>query len=117
MTLPLNPETIAACYDFLAETPPFNRWNLPPAEDVTFRISRSISTRGTYIWDGKRHIITISAVNTKRTQALVETLSHEMVHLHEEQNGFARSDVQHSKAFLKCASQVCKVHGFDEAVF
>ena len=117
MTLPLNPETIAACYDFLAETPPFNRWNLPPAEDVKFVVTRSIINRGTYQWDGARHIITISAANNKRTQALVETLAHELVHLHEQQNGFARADVNHSKAFLKCAAQVCKVHGFDEAVF
>ena len=117
MTLPLNPETIAACYDFLAETPPFNKWNLPPAEDVVFRVYKSVQNRGEYLWDGEKHIIWISAHNTKRTMALVETMAHEMVHLHERQNGFATSGVVYSKAFLKCAAQVCKVHGFDEAVF
>lgn len=117
MSLSLTPDALAACYDFLAETPPFNKWNLPPSDEVMFIVCRSKENRGDYHWNGERHVIRISSRYAKRTHALVETMAHEMIHLFEEEAGFSKPNVQHSKAFQKLAKRVCKIHGFDEAVF
>lgn len=113
----LHPDHLAATYDLLSIMPPFDKWNLPPSDDVMFIVNRSKENRGDYHWNGERHVIRISSRYNKRTQALIETMAHEMVHLFEEEAGFARPNVQHSKAFMKLAKRVCKAHGFDEAVF
>lgn len=117
MSLPLHPDHLAASYDMLRTMPPFNRWKMPPSDEVMFVVNRSIKNRGTYFWDGRRHVITVSSHYHKRTMSLVETMAHEMVHLVEEKAGGARQDVQHSAKFMRMAKQVCRVHGFDEAVF
>jgi hypothetical protein len=38
MTLPLTVATLAHAYDYLCEFPPFDKWNLPPSEEVKFSI-------------------------------------------------------------------------------
>ena len=44
-------------------------------------------------------------------------MAHEMVHMHEETEHHARSDVAHSKLWVKLATRVCKHHEFDEKLF
>ena len=117
MTLPLNRDMLAAAYDYLVQTPPFNRWNMPDSEDVTFRVIRDPHVRGWYLLghDGK-HTIAISSKCIGRTESLMETLAHEMIHLHQ---GDVRMETgaEHNRAFWKLAECVCKVHGFDERLF
>lgn len=113
----LTLDALANCYDFLAETKPFVRLGLPPSDEILFVITRHRDRRGDYYWDGKRHVIRISSVNVKRTDGLVRTMAHEMLHLAEEHNGLSKRNVEHSKTFLKLAKQVCRIHGFDEAEF
>ena len=113
----LSRDSLAACYDFLAETPPFNKWGLPPSEDVSFRIIRGKDVRGWYIMRGDKPEIAISSACVKRTDTLTATMAHEICHLYEDRAGFSRPDVIHGKAFLKLAAQVCKHHGWDEALF
>lgn len=119
MTLPLSPEMLAAAYDFLSTTPPFAEWNLPPSEDVGFKVSRSRSRFGFYRWDGTRHTITVSVNAVAYSSTLLETLSHEMVHLHLEELGMddRGGTNTHSGAFRNLADEVCKVHGFDPKAF
>lgn len=120
MTLPLNKETLAAAYDYLRTTPPFNRWNLPDSEDVVFTVGRTEADYGWYHKKGDRHTITASAGKIGHTQTLIEFLGHEMVHLHLELTGMeSRSGgaYTHNHAFRKCAAQVCKAHGFDPKSF
>lgn len=117
MSLTLTPEILSAAYDYLAGTEPFNKWNLPPSDEVLFVVNRSRKYYGDYHWDGDRHVIRISSHFNRRTDTLMRTCAHEICHLVEEHAGFSRSDVQHSMAFQKLAKQVCKAHGFDEAVF
>lgn len=117
MSLSLTPDALAACYDFLAETPPFNKWNLPHSDEVMFIVNRSQKYYGDYHWNGERHVIRISSHFNRRADTLLRTTAHEMIHLFEEQAGFSKPNVQHSKAFQKLAKRVCKIHGFDEAVF
>lgn len=117
MSLPLNPETLAAAYDFLRTTPPFNGWNLPEGDDLTFKVIKDPALRGSYRRDRKnRHVISISAASIGFTESLVETMSHEMIHLHEALTGLETA-AQHGAAFHKYADQVCKVHGFDRKLF
>ncbi len=41
MTLPLTPEMLRACYEFLRSTPPFRRWSLPPGDEIGFHVTRN----------------------------------------------------------------------------
>jgi hypothetical protein len=40
------PELLAAAYELLGHTAPFDKWNLPEPDDIEFRVSKR-STRGT----------------------------------------------------------------------
>lgn len=119
MTLPLTPEMLAASYDFLSVTPPFNGWNLPPSEDVGFKVVRSRARFGYYRWDGTRHVIAISANAVAYSGTLMATMSHEMIHLHlEELDMDRRGDTNtHNGAFRQLAEEVCRFHGFDPKAF
>lgn len=121
MTLPLTPEILRTAYDFLASTPPFNRWNMPEGEDVAFRlihVEHAVAA-DRWAWYDKikgRHTIAISRTRTGYTASLMALLAHEMIHLHEQQSGMATSS-QHTKAFWKLAARVCRYHGFDPKSF
>lgn len=119
MTLPLTPEMLAASYDFLSVTPPFSTWNLPPSEDVGFKVVKSRSRFGYYRWDGTRHVIAISANAVGYIGTLMATMSHEMIHLHlEELNMDNRGGTNtHNGAFRQLAEEVCRFHGFDPKAF
>lgn len=119
MTLPLSKEILAAAYDFLAVTPPFNKWNMPPSDEIGFKVSRSRSRFGFYRWDGTRHTITISSNSVAYSGTLMSTLSHEMIHLHLEELGMdGRGGTNtHTGAFRSLAEEVCKYHGFDHKAF
>lgn len=119
MTLPLTPEMLASAYDFLAITPPFDGWNLPPSDEVVFKVSRSRRWFARYRWDGARHTIEVSANSVAYSDTLIVKMSHEMVHLHLEELGMdgRGGSNTHSGAFRQLAEEVCKVHGFDPKAF
>lgn len=119
MTLPLTREMLAAAYDFLVMTPPFNSWNLPPSDEIAFKVTRSRRWFARYRWDGKRHTIEISGNAVAHSDTLLAKLSHEMVHLHLEElgmDGRGTADT-HSGAFRHLAEEVCAVHGFDPKAY
>lgn len=120
MTLQLTPEMLAAAYDFLRTTPPFDKWNLPESEEVGFKLSRNRKELGRYQWDGAKHTITASAIAIGHTATLMRFMAHEMIHLNLEEIGMeSRRGGQdtHNGAFRVLAAQVCKVHGFDPKAF
>ena len=117
MSLPLTPDILRHSYDFLNTTPPFNRWNLPDGEEITFVVIRSKTDAGWHMFDGGKHTIAISGRCVGFTHKLIEVMAHEMVHAHEKHAGAARSGVAHSAAFHRWAAQVCKIHGFDPKGF
>lgn len=119
MTLPLTPEILRAAYDFLCTTPPFSKWNMPPGEDVKFRVLRGSPHRldyGEYQFVKRKHVISVMRARTGHTLSLMVLMAHEMVHLYEQETGFATA-AQHTKTFLKLAERVCKYHGFDPKAF
>jgi len=117
VTLPLTPEILSAAYDLVKACPPFSRWNLPESEDIIFRVIKDPSRRGFYRRDRlNRHSISISASCIGFVESLVETMAHEMIHLHEALIGLETA-AQHGKAWNKFADQVCKSMGFDRKLF
>jgi hypothetical protein len=116
MTLRLNKEMLAACYDFVVACPPFDRWNLPPSEDVVFKVIRSNTTRGWYTFKNGRHTIAISQNCVGHTISLLSVMMHEVLHLHQKHNCLETS-AMHNAAFQKDALRICKIHGFDPALF
>jgi SprT-like family len=119
MTLPLTPEMLAAAYDFLSLTPPFDRWNMPPSDETSFKVSRSRKWFARYRWDGIRHTIEMSANAVAYSDTLFAKLSHEMIHMHLEELGMEGrgGPDTHSGAFRSLAEEVCKHHGFDPKAF
>lgn len=120
MTLPLTAEMLEACYEFLKTTPPFTSWNMADGEDVKFGVSKKLKkTFAQYQWDGERHTVTIAAGSVGHTKTLIESLAHEMIHMHLEENGMESNGGTnfHNAAFRKFAAEVCKHHGFDPKAF
>lgn len=120
MSLELNKEMLAHMYDYLCATPPFNTWNMPPSEEVVFKVAKTRHRQGWYQWDGKQHTITASAGRVSYSYTLVVLLAHEMIHLHLEDSNMeskATSNDVHNAAFRVLADKVCKVHGFDPKAF
>lgn len=111
----MTPDTLRACYNFLNETRPFDRWNLPDGEDVEFRVVRDPKLFGWHKFNGTRHCIAISSSCVRQTDTLVRTMAHELVHMREQQMGVYGS--AHGRAFRRWAAQVCKHHGFDPGAF
>lgn len=118
MTLPLTPEMLAAAYDFLAVTPPFSAWSMPPSDEVKFKVGRFRTHCAHYQWDGK-HTITASKNAIGHTDTLMRKLAHEMIHLHLEELSMDGRGTPHthSGAFRLLAEEVCGYHGWDLKVF
>lgn len=117
MTLHFTADTLRAAYNFLNETPPFNKWNLPDGEDVEFVVIRSKTDAGWHKIENGRNVIAASSVCIGRTESLVELMAHEMVHAHQRSMGTETSGVTHNRAFELLAAQVCRHHGFDPKLF
>lgn len=117
--LPLTPEVLAAAYDYLATCEPFCRWNLPDSDDIKFRVTRTSKVFAQYIWDGE-HTIEVSSANVGHTKTLMETMGHELIHLHLRLTGMeSRSSNPnvHNMPFRKLAARACKTHGWDLKAF
>lgn len=116
MGIKLTPEVLAAAYDLLLTLEPFVEWNLPPSEDVRFKVIRSVNNRGWYKFDNNWHTIAISQRCVGHTISLIEVMAHEMLHLHQRHNCLETSGM-HNKSFLLEAERICAIHGFDPALF
>jgi SprT-like family len=117
VTLPINADVLRGCYNFLNETEPFRRWNLPDGEDVRFVVTRSRSNAGRHWTENDKHIIEISGALLGHTHSLIEIMAHEMVHAHERRNKGASSCGEHGASFKRWAGAVCRYHGFDPKYF
>jgi hypothetical protein len=114
--LHLTPEILRAAYDYLRATPPFNRWKLPPADEVEFHVTRHKDRTGDCETGpaGQEPIIRISATLVGWTSSLMATMAHELIHVYLDRKGVR---AHHGAAFRRCAAQVCRRHGFDPKLF
>jgi len=122
----LTPEIIRAAYDYLSETEPFNKWNLPNGEDIVFRVTKPAKWTGKTmgcthctIHEGDRcsFILDISGTHHHHTASLMLTMAHEMIHVHQRHNCINRGKKSHDATFKKYALEVCEIHGFDPGQF
>lgn len=109
MTFKLNPAVLRYSYDFLCTTEPFCRWNLPDGDDVVFEVGRTAQCFGWYNTRMGKHVITISRAKIGQVTTLIETMAHEMIHLHI-QNSEITDTSDHGRVFRRLAARVCKVH-------
>lgn len=114
MPIPLNPEMLAHCYDMLAATPVMARLNLPPSEDIKFRVIRRADRFAHHEIIGGVHHIAVSSKLVGTFETLVPTLCHEMLHVFQDINGLPRDD---GKGFQKLADKICKELAFDRLLF
>lgn len=114
MTLRLTPEALAASYDFLLTTQPFNRWKLPPSDEVAFHVIRDPRIFADCVIDGDTPVIRVSERKNGHVHTLFATMSHELVHVRQ----FILGDSgNHNALFHRLAKQVCKAHGYDPKSF
>lgn len=109
MSIQLNVEMLAHAYDYLCCTAPFDKWNMPPSEDIKFLVIKSPDRYAHYQLVRDVHNIAVSTKWVNRHQSLLSTMAHEMVHLHIRSAGI-RQRHAHGKAFQRLADEVCKCH-------
>lgn len=117
MSLHLTPTLLESTYELLRLTLPFSRWKLPPADDVEFHVTRHIDRHGDCTSEkdpNTRKRIRISSRRTYWTNTLIETMAHEMLHLH--LNG-QDGRLKHGPQFKRHALRICNYHGFDPKHF
>lgn len=117
MKLHLTHQMLEAVYELLKTTPPFRSWKLPDADDIAFEVVRAPTTSGEYLLRDGKHIIRISSRCVDRLSTLTMIMAHEMVHLREEVFYKSRPDIKHGARFKRLAKQICRYHGFEEAIF
>lgn len=117
MSLVFNSDIMRAAYDYLNETLPFSKWNLPDGEDVEFVVTKSKSDAGWHKIKNGKDYIAASGVCIGRTESLMELIAHEMGHLHQRSIGTETKGVTHNAAFWAIAAEICKHHGFDPKLF
>ncbi len=111
----LTPEIMRAAYAFACQTPPFDRWAMPDAEEVEFHVTRSKrTTADCNTSHGDKHRIRMSSVLVGRVYILLQAMMHEMCHVYCDRQGVR---AHHGKDFQRCAALVCKQHGFDPKIF
>ena len=118
MTLPLTVDTIMGAYEYLRTTPPFIGWNLPEPADVEWKVGKTNSCFGWHDYKSKnhKHRIVISSGCIGHTMTLIQTVAHEMIHMHLRESAKERDRI-HSKAFKKLSESVARTHGFDPKGF
>ena len=113
MTLPLTPQILAAAYEYLRSTTPFKSWKLPLADEVEFAVTRHRDRDGdhsTYLRTDE-HIIRVSTYWVKTTDALMQVIAHEMIHMRQIRTRINPRRT-HDAAFCRTAARVCKAHGW-----
>jgi hypothetical protein len=102
----VTPERVAAVYDCLRHFPPFCSWKLPPADEIELHISLQEDAFAVYHRKGAQHGITVSMTLVKNWQTLVESVAHEMIHLHQARAG-TETRAEHNREWHRLAKTVC----------
>lgn len=115
--LPITPERLAGVYEMLRAFPPYNRWQLPPAEEVKFHILKTTQLHADWGIAGGRHHIRVSKTKHGHLSSLVESMAHEMIHARQRIAKTETNGAEHNAEFHVLAKRVCKAFGFDYGQF
>jgi hypothetical protein len=118
--LHLTPEALENAYEYMRVTLPFRRMNLPHADELVFRVMGARDRYGHFkgrIKDNSDlNEIALSQTKVHSTDVLMQTMAHEMIHLHQHEKGSCTRGV-HNAQFQRIAARVCRIHGFDPESF
>ena len=115
--LPITPERLAGVYEMLRAFPPFNRWKLPPAEEVGFHVSKTTQWHAAWWIDGATHHVEASQKKHYHLSSLNASMAHEMIHMRQRIAKTETKGAEHNAEFLVLSKRVCKVFGFDYGQF
>jgi hypothetical protein len=114
--LHLTPEALENAYEYMRVTLPFRRMNLPHADELVFRVMGARDRYGHFKGRIKDNSdlkeIALSQTKVHSTDVLMQTMAHEMIHLHQHEKGSCTRGV-HNAQFQRIAARVCRIHGFD----
>jgi hypothetical protein len=109
---------VEAQYELLKLTPPFNRWKLPPGDEVEFFICKLKDREADYVsWTDGRMRIRLSIEHVKTLDRLAMTLGHEMIHMHMDRAKIPAGRNFHGWRFQRFARAVCLAHDWDVTRF
>lgn len=111
MAIVVTVEILRATYDLLKTTRPFRTWKLPPAEEIDFRVLKTNTLSGDYVFSQGKHVIRLSRAKHTTLHAVTMTVAHEVCHMVDP------SRSHHGAVFKRLARLVCKHHGFDIGQF
>lgn len=117
MGVHLTPRILEHGYELLRAAPPFERWGLPPADQVVFRVMGTDDYMGLWVFDGGHHQISLSARRISLVDTMLSVMAHEMLHAYQHLTRTDSPRVQHNAAFRKMAAKICALHGWDEKAF
>jgi hypothetical protein len=123
----LTPAILRQCYELLRETPPFDRWHLPAATEIKFKVRDYAGRYGLCETDWKkrryhetqRSQITISSRTVHTLERLMRVMAHEMIHVRQAVTAKSgtdhkRSAPHHGADFMEMQSQIAKHHRWDD---
>jgi len=116
MPLDITPAQVAAVYDCLREFPPFSKWRLPPSDEIEMHIGVQQDAYAHYHRQGSQHGIEVSMLLVTDWDTLVETVAHEMVHLHQARAG-TETRAEHNREWHRLAAIVCRRFGWAKDQF
>lgn len=116
-TLQLTPDMLVNAYEYLRDTLPFRRMNLPEGDQLLFRVIGAKDRLGYFRGRYRRgrsedfNEIAISGNEVSSTALLMATMAHEMIHLYQHESGTCPRGF-HNRKFRQIAARVCRLHGF-----
>jgi hypothetical protein len=113
VSLPLNPKRLAAVYEALRVFPPFNRWSLPPASQVKFRLLRTKKWDADWWIEGGTHHIRLSEGRAGHLNTIFCAMAHEMIHVKQRVARTETRGVEHNAEFHRLAERICRRYGWD----
>ena len=106
----LKPQYLAILYTAFAKLPPFDKFKLPPASKLKFRVIKSIDIYGCF--DEVDMAIEISSEVCGHFYTIQSTLLHEMAHL----ALFVSKDPawdKHGRSFKALSNTYCELYNLD----
>jgi hypothetical protein len=112
----INEKFIKGLYETFLQAPPFCNLNMPPIEQVFFYIIDEKDRLGAAHKSRKdEYQLQISKKTMTHLHNVIETVLHEMVHLHYLYRGY--SDHKHDPKFKRLANKVCDIYHLDRKTF
>ena len=120
----INPDQLAAAYEFVRTLEPFNIWALregrkgfPHADEIEFNI---VGDKRVWAWKQRKgdgtYTIAYSDKAPRYVSTFVMLIAHELIHLYQDINKL-ETTAMHNKDFMVRAKEVCDIHGYDLHLF